>query len=209
MAEYNQDQGHALDWTDTEVEDTGGDFVVLEGGTYSFMIEGFERKRFEGSAKMSACPKAEIKLIVDGGTQGIVSMTESLFLHSKSQWRVARFFEALGFPKNPETNKVQMNWDAIIGRNGWAEIGPRTYKNDKGEERQTNDVKKFLKPEEWPAPIAAGIAPQVQAAPPVGYSSPAIPAAPQPAIQPTVPPTPPAQQQMPIAAPNPYQGGFQ
>ena len=176
-----QDQGYALDWDTLEVVDDGGDFVLLEAGTYPFMVSEFERKRFEGSAKITTCPKAEIKLIVDAGAQGIVTIVDSLLLHSKTAWRVARFFESLGAPKNPETNAVTMDWNNIIGKNGWAEFGPRTYKNDKGEDRQTNDVKKYLKPSEWPEQGTATTAtPQ---------------AAPAPSMQ------QPAQQQIPTGQP--------
>lgn len=186
MTEYNQqqDMGQEIDWDQTEVEDTGSDFVLLPEGTYPFTVSNYTRTRFEGSQKIAPCPKADISLLINGGDHGLVEVTDGIILNTKIAWKLTQFFEGLGFPKNPETNKVQVNWDAILGLTGWAKVGPRSYTNKNGEQKQTNDIKGYLKPEDWP-----------QQAP----SAPVAPTPAQPAAAATPQAPAPAQQQMPVS----------
>lgn len=204
MTEQSQqpDMGQEIDWDQNEVEDTGeGGFVLLPEGTYPFIVSALTRTRFEGSAKIAPCPKAEVGILINGGEHGLVEVTDGFIMNTKMAWKLAQFFEGLGFPKNPETNKVQMNWSAIIGLSGWAKVAPRNYTNKSGEQRQTNDIKGYLKPEEWPQQAQPAPTPQapVQTAP--------TQVAPAPMQQPA-----PVQQQMPMAQPaqqgwQPPQGG--
>ena len=148
MTNYNTDKGEALGWDQDEYSDEGG-FTLLPAGTYQFQVSGFERKRFDGSEKMAPCPKADLKLTVITET-GVETVNTSLMLNTKTAWRVAQFFEGLGFQKNPETGKVPAKWTEIIGKGGYLELGPRKYTSN-GQERQTNEVVKYLKPSEWPS----------------------------------------------------------
>lgn len=59
MAEYNNNDV-AIGWDDT-IENEG-EFVTLPEGTYDFEVLGFERKRFEGSTKMSPVLKLNYQL---------------------------------------------------------------------------------------------------------------------------------------------------
>ena len=178
MTNYNTDKGEALGWDHDEYSDEGG-FTLLPEGTYQFQVTGFERKRFDGSDKMAPCPKAELKLLVITDT-GVETVNTSLMLNTKTAWRVAQFFEGLGFQKNPETGKVPAKWNEIIGKGGYLELGVRTYDKN-GQKRETNEVVKYLKPSEWPNASQA-----------------------QPAVQPAYQPTA-YQQQMPMqqVAPQP------
>ena len=47
-----------LGW-DESIENDGPEFVLLPDGEYPFRVEGLERKRFNGSDKLPACPMAE------------------------------------------------------------------------------------------------------------------------------------------------------
>ena len=143
-------EGYALDW-EGEVEE-GGDRRLLDEGVYQFMVGGFERGRYEGGAKIGPCPKAVLKLVVMTDV-GVEEVRDSILLHSSTQWRVSQFFRGLGFGKNPETGRYPMTWTEVEGRAGYAEIGVREYVS-KGETRKTNDVKRYLPPEEWPAEAA-------------------------------------------------------
>ena len=58
----------ALDW-DCEITSEGGEFTLLPDGDYPFTVTKFERQRFDGSAKLPPCNKAELTLSVDGGGQ--------------------------------------------------------------------------------------------------------------------------------------------
>ena len=69
-----------------------------------------------------------------------------MLLHTRVQFRVARFFEALGYPKNPETGAVKIDWSSVIGKTGTARIGIRKYTKN-GEVREANEVKEFIVPE--------------------------------------------------------------
>ena len=150
MTDYNK--GEAVGWDEEGYSDEGG-FTLLPEGTYQFMVEGFERKRFEGSDKMAPCPKAELKLTVMTDT-GVETVTATLMLNTKTTWRIAQFFESLGYQKNPETGKVPAKWNEIIGKSGWLELGIRTYAKN-GQERKANEVVKYIKPSEAPAQAQA------------------------------------------------------
>ena len=41
-----------------------------------------------------------------------------------------------------------MNWNAVIGAKGRCKVGIHTWKNNEGEERKGNDIKKFYPFEE-------------------------------------------------------------
>ena len=63
-----------MDW-DSAIESDGSQFIVLPEGDYDFIVTGFERGRYPGSAKIPACNKASLTLTVelpDGKTQAAV-----------------------------------------------------------------------------------------------------------------------------------------
>lgn len=183
MTDYSN-MGEAFGWDQDEVSDEGG-FTLLPEGTYQFQVSGFERKRFDGSDKMAPCPKAELKLTVLTDT-GVETVNASLMLNTKTAWRVAQFFEGLGYQKNPETGKVPTKWNEIIGKSGWLELGVREYKRD-GQTRKANEVTRYLKPSEWPN--AAQPQPVMQPIAQPSYQQPAYaqPTYAQPAYQQPVP----------------------
>lgn len=146
MTDINK--GEAFGWDEEEVSDEGGR-VLLPAGTYQFQVADFQRKRFEGSAKMAACPKAELTLAVITDT-GVETVTANLFLNTKQGFKVAQFFESLGYRKNPETGKVPVKWNEVKGATGWLELSVREYQKD-GNTYKVNDVAKYLKPSEAPA----------------------------------------------------------
>lgn len=173
MEYQNQDQGRALDW-DEEVSDEGG-FVLLDPGVYPFVVGGIAKERYEGGAKIGPCPRARVTLgIMTEG--GMVDVRDSMLLHTKTAWRVARFFEALGFVKNPETGKVPMAWNQAEGRQGYVRLGVREFDKKDGGKRKSNEVEEYIPPKDWPQQQAR---PQAPAAP----QAPAQPAYQQPAYQ--------------------------
>ena len=58
MAENN---GYTLEW-DSIIQKDGLDFVVLPEEDYDFEVTEFERARFEGSEKLSACNMAIVHI---------------------------------------------------------------------------------------------------------------------------------------------------
>lgn len=154
--------GQALDWDMTEAADEGG-FVLLPAGVYAFAVEKLERERFEGSAKMAACPRAHLTLSVIGadGTGGTVH--ERIMLNSKMVWRIAQLFKALGYAEDPETGKVPVAWNDIEGKGGYLKLKVRKYKKKDGEDGEANEVEEWLAPGD-PA-ISAAAQPQQTAMP--------------------------------------------
>ena len=134
-----------FDWED-EIEKEGGEFIVLPEGDYDFVVDDFERARFEGSEKMPACPKAILHLSIDGGELGTVKKSYHLFLNSKMEFRLCQFFTAIGLREKGE--KLKMDWTEVKGAGGRLHLVKTTYTNKQGAEVPSNDIDRFIEPEE-------------------------------------------------------------
>lgn len=137
----------ALDWGDT-IEKDSNEFILLPEGDYNFVVESFERGRHNGSEKLPPCNKAILKLRIDTD-KGTAILTHNLFLHTKTEGMLSAFFEAIGQKKKGE--KISMNWNLVPGATGRARIGIQTYKGKDGDDRQSNNIKKFYPKENKPA----------------------------------------------------------
>lgn len=131
-----------LAWDDT-VDANADGFTLLEPGEYDFQVLGFERARFPGSAKLPPCPQAKVKLLVNG-----ITMEHNLFLHSKCEGLICAFFKSIGARKSGE--RLQMDWNKIAGATGRCQVGIRKWTGKDGNEKESNDISKFL-----PAPECA------------------------------------------------------
>jgi len=139
-----QGQGRELNWNDTIVND-GDDFILLEPGEYSFSIAKFERGRFQGSAKLPPCNKAILSIsIIDEKGQKLSTIQHNLFLHTITEGLVCQFFRSIGARKSGE--KLQMNWNTVIGARGRCKVGVRNWTGKDGQEYQSNQIEKFLDP---------------------------------------------------------------
>lgn len=143
MAEMN---GRALSWDD-EIEQES-EFTLLPEGDYDFVVESFERGRFDGSEKMPPCPMAILNLRVTG-KEGATTIQHRLFLHTKSEWALSAFFKSIGMKHTGE--KVRMDWNKVTGAHGRCHVTVRTYVGNDGSDRQANQVRRFLEPETAPA----------------------------------------------------------
>lgn len=137
------DMERALDWND-EIEEEGGDFILLPEGDYEFMVESVERGRHPGSAKLPPCNKAILGIRIDA-PQGSVTLNHNLFLHTKTEKILSAFFISIGQKKKGE--KAPMNWN-IVGSSGRCKVGIHKYTREGGEERTYNDIKQFYEKEE-------------------------------------------------------------
>lgn len=133
-----------LGWDDI-IENDGSGWELLPEGDYEFTVTGFTRGRFDGSARMPACKKAELELTLAGPT-GPVTLKHNLFLHSKSEWALCQFFTSIGQRKHGE--QLRMDWGKVVGANGRCRVVVRTYTKRDGDEGQANDIKKFYAPDE-------------------------------------------------------------
>lgn len=133
-----------LDWEDT-IENDGPEFTLLPEGDYDFTVTGFERERHPGSAKLPACKKAVLNLLIDA-PEGRTTIRHNLFLHSKCEGLLCTFFTCIGQRKHGE--KIQMNWGKVVGAKGRCKVGIREWTTDKGEKRQSNEIQRFYEPME-------------------------------------------------------------
>lgn len=149
MADYiNNDV--AMSWDDTIENDS--EFVLLPEGDYDFEIVGFERKRFEGSDKMSACPMAEISIKLfdkKDPSKSTATIKHNLFLNRKCEWKLCEFFTAIGDRKHGEP--LRMNWTAVKGKTGRCKVAVRKWTKNDGTEGQSNEIKSFYEPANPPA----------------------------------------------------------
>ena len=128
-----------MDWNDT-IENDGQEFIILPEGDYNFVVSGFERGRFPGSAKMQACNKASLTLFVET-EEGVASIRTDLILNRLVEWRISAFFRCIGRKKHGE--RLVMDWNNLIGAKGRAHFKPRKYTDRDGNEKQANDVDRF------------------------------------------------------------------
>lgn len=133
-----------LDWNDT-IERDGGDFILLPKGDYSFVVKSFERGRHAGSDKLPPCNKAVLSLEFQS-SEGNVTLTHNLFLHTKTEGLISSFFSSIGQKKKGE--KLKMNWNTIVGSTGKAKIDIRDWTGKDGEKRQSNEIKSFYPKDE-------------------------------------------------------------
>lgn len=143
-------QDVALDWDVCEADpDDGqhGGWTLLPEGFYPFRVERMERERYQGSQKMPQCPMAKLTLSVTGADGRDTTVQQRLYITRNQLWKVSRFMESVGRGRNG-AGKVIIDWGGIEGSTGWVKLKVRSYTGRDGQERQTNDVEWFVKPEE-------------------------------------------------------------
>ena len=137
--DIRNNQNMEMDWNDA-IESDGQEFIVLEEGDYNFRVTSFERGHFPGSAKIPACNKAAITVLVET-PDGNASVKFDLILFRTLEWRISAFFRCIGQKKHGE--RLVMDWNRVVGSRGRAHFKPRTYTDRDGNERQANDVDRF------------------------------------------------------------------
>jgi hypothetical protein len=151
MNEFGQEVGaidRELGWEESIQKDSP-EFVLLPEGDYDFEVIKFERGRHPGSDKLPACNKATVSIKVEG-PEGVAIIEHKLFLHTKTEGLLCSFFTGIGQRQHGE--KINMNWNKVVGSKGRCKIGQRSYTNDAGKTLQFNDIKKFYDPKELQAP---------------------------------------------------------
>lgn len=140
----NNDFERELGWDDT-ISKEGEDFPLLPAGDYDFIVEKFERGRFNGSTKMPACNQAKLTLKVFN-TMMETHIVETLMLHTKTEWKLSQFFTSIGQKKKGEP--LRMDWNRVIGASGKCKVIVNTYKNNNGQDKTNNRIDKFYAHEE-------------------------------------------------------------
>ena len=129
-----------MGWDDA-LEDDGKAFVILPEGDYTFTVTDFERGQYPGGSKIPPCPKATVTLHIDNDL-GFATCRKDFFLYRTMEWLLTAFFRSIGMRKHGE--KAVVNWNEVIGRRGKAHFRPRNYTGRDGQERQSNDVVRFI-----------------------------------------------------------------
>ena len=131
---------NGLGWNDSISKDSE-DRALIPEGNYNARVLFVEKGEFQGSAKLSACPKAIITLMVDTG--GIPApVTVQLLLHRKLEWKIKEFFRSVGRAKQGEA--YVMDWDNLQGAKLRVHVTQHTYTDKFGEERTSNQIDKFF-----------------------------------------------------------------
>lgn len=132
-----------LGWDD-QFEDTMPKRIVLPEGEYDFEVVHFERRRYDGGARLPACPMAVYDLKVTDNEGHSTEIEHRLFLHTRTQGFIVDFFVALGLMERD--GKATMPWNQAVGRTGRAKVKVRKWTGDDGQERQNNEVDHFIDP---------------------------------------------------------------
>lgn len=132
-----------LGWDDV-IENDSPDFVILPEGDYDFEITSFERGRHNGSEKLPPCNKAIVHIKIEGEA-GTSTIRHQLFLHTKTEGLLCDFF--IGIGQREKGEKINMNWNQVVGSTGKAKVGIRKWTNDDGKEMVFNEIKRFYEPE--------------------------------------------------------------
>lgn len=113
------DIGRELYWDD-EIQNDGSDFEPIPEGDYDFTIEKWERSRSKGEGKLPPCNMAIVYFTVHDRDRD-VTIRENFILHEKMEWKLSELFRSVGLKK--ENEKIKMNWSALPGLTGRAQIG--------------------------------------------------------------------------------------
>lgn len=191
----SEDMGQAFEW-DGEIEVSDNEFELIPDGDYRATVIAVERMQHNGSEKMSPCPIANVKVRLDNGR----ILSDRIFLNSKSSWKIAQFFIAVGM-RNPSATKeerLRMDWMGAIGRTCTIKVGTHEYKN-----KTYNEISEWVKPEA-PAPVAPA---PVMAAPAALAPQNVVPAT--PAMQQQINQAFTQAQGAPVQGTYPAQGAYQ
>jgi hypothetical protein len=149
------DNNGAMGWDDA-IEKDGDEYVILPEGDYIFTVTSFERGRFQGGDKIPACNEAVLTLTIEHDGEK-VNIIDRLKLHKSLEWKLAAFFRAIGQKKHGE--RLVMDWTKVPGAEGRAHIKPRKYKDSNGEEKEINNIAKYIDydPDKMSDPFASVI----------------------------------------------------
>lgn len=147
----NNEIGRELSWDD-EIRNDGPDYVLLPEGDYTFEVTKLERARFQGSAKLPPCAMAILSISVDGGNKGTAFVTHRLYLHTRTEGLLCAFFESIGQRKHGEP--LRPRWNEVAGSHGKCRLGVHEYTKKDGTPGRSNEIQRFLPPDE-PAATAA------------------------------------------------------
>ena len=135
---------HEIGWDDAIENDSS--YELLPEGEYDFQVMALDRKRYNGGAKLPACNMAELSIKITAADGKSALVTHRLYLHTSTEGLLCAFFTAIGQRKHGE--KLVPKWNAVPGATGRCKVGIYKYTNKEGEDREINEIKKFLEPDD-------------------------------------------------------------
>lgn len=151
----NTKRNEVLSW-DSEISYEAPEYVTLPEGVYEFTVKEMERKQFEGSRRdggLPACPMAELT-IEARGKDGVSTFNQRLYLHGRCESILTSFFTCIGQRKKGD--KLSMDWNTVEGARGWAKLKVREFTSKNGNELTTNEVDRWLAPDDYRIPKDEG-----------------------------------------------------
>lgn len=107
----------AYTW-DSEVTVTNDERIVFDEGEYSFEVVDFQRVMVNKSAKYKGYPQADYTLKVSRPDGATTQVHERIILDSNFDWKINRFFGAIGMRTEENKDTFQPQWDKCIGKTG-------------------------------------------------------------------------------------------
>ncbi len=108
----------SFDWNDTIKNDSN--FLELPEGDYDFIIDHYDRARFDGSDKIPPCNMAVVYFNIQAPDGSTATIRNNYILHSKMEWKLSELFCGVGLKKKGE--ELRMNWNALPGCTGRARV---------------------------------------------------------------------------------------
>jgi hypothetical protein len=155
-----QDLGQAFNWDDN-AQVTDSQFELLPAGDYDYEVTNFKRERFDGSAKMAACPVAVLTLRCTNAQASGTGFCR-LFLNSKVVWRITQFFKSCGLlnPNTAEGTSFPMSlFEQVVGCTGKVKV-TITKSESNGRTYENNDFQFIVPKGTAPAPATTYAPPQ-------------------------------------------------
>jgi hypothetical protein len=120
-------------------------FEPLPAGDYNFTITSFERKRFNGSAKLPPCGQIVMDInLTDGVNTG--SVKHSLFLVNIMEWKITEVMLATGIFHEGDHITANMI-EKAVGCTGRCKVSITTSEKN-GKQYKNNQIDRFYKKEE-------------------------------------------------------------
>ena len=79
---------------------------------------------------------------------------QRLYLHSRCEGILTAFFTCIG--QRQKGDKLSMDWSKVEGSTGWAVLKVREFTSKNGNELTTNDVARWLAPDDSRIPQDEG-----------------------------------------------------
>ena len=132
------DEMNVMAWDDV-IADTKNNMLTTPG-RYRFDVISAQKDFCE-----NGCPMVRLTMSIDT-PDGKIEAKNILFLRADRKWLLASFFRCLGMLA--AGGSIRMDWDHVIGKQGWADFRPDTYTGTDNRQHYCTRVERYIPPEE-------------------------------------------------------------